>query len=57
MISASAARGASLRHEHGSNFMAEHLQNQIRLWSMTPSYAFVSELEKQKRRRAVLLRV
>ena len=44
-VSASAARGLALRHDHGSAFMAEHFQNQIRFWGMTPSYAFVGEPE------------
>ena len=41
-VSPSAARGVALRHDHGSAFLAEHFQNQIRFWGMTPSYAFVS---------------
>jgi len=44
-ISASAARGVALRHDHGSAFLAEHFHNQIRFWGMTPSYAFVGEPE------------
>jgi transposase InsO family protein len=43
--SADAARGLALRHDHGSNFMADHFQKQIRFWGMTPSYAFVAEPE------------
>ncbi len=38
-----AARGLALRHDHGSNFMAEHFQKQIRSWGIAPSYAFVGE--------------
>jgi len=44
-VDASAARGVALRHHHGSAFMAEHFQKQIRFWGMSPSYAFVSEPE------------
>jgi putative transposase len=44
-ISASAARGVALRHDHGSAFMAEHFQKQIRFWGMSPSYAFVGKPE------------
>lgn len=40
-----AARGVQLRHDHGSAFMAEEFQNQIRAWGMTPSYAFVAQPE------------
>jgi transposase InsO family protein len=56
-LSAGAARGLALRHDHagvptplaawggGSAFMAEHVQNQIRFWGISPSYAFVAEPE------------
>ena len=44
-LRADAARGLALRHDHGSNFMAEHFQKQIRFWGMAPSYAFVAEPE------------
>ena len=40
-----AARGLALRHDHGSAFMAEDFQNQIRAWGMLPSYAFVGQPE------------
>jgi putative transposase len=40
-----AARGVQLRHDHGSCFMAEDFQTQIRAWGMTPSYAFVGQPE------------
>jgi putative transposase len=39
------ARGVALRHDHGSAFMADHFQNQIKFWDMTPSFAFVREPE------------
>ena len=44
-LDAGAARGLALRHDHGSNFMAEHFQHQIRFWGISPSYAFVAEPE------------
>jgi transposase InsO family protein len=40
-----AARGVRLRHDHGSCFMAEDFQNQLRAWGMTPSRAFVGQPE------------
>ena len=40
-----AARGLALRHDHGSTFMADAFQKQIRFWGMAPSYAFVAEPE------------
>jgi putative transposase len=42
-LGAGAARGIALRHDHGSNFMADVFQEQIRFWGMAPSYAFVGE--------------
>jgi transposase InsO family protein len=44
-LSPDAARGLALRHDHGSNFMADHFQKQARFWGITPSYAFVGEPE------------
>jgi putative transposase len=44
-LGAGAARGLALRHDHGSNFMADVFQKQIRFWGMAPSYAFVGEPE------------
>jgi transposase InsO family protein len=56
-LSAGAARGLALRHDHagvpttlaawggGSAFMADHFQNQIRFWGIAPSCAFVAEPE------------
>jgi putative transposase len=44
-LSADAARGLALRHDHGSAFMADHFQKQIRFWGISPSYAFVGEPE------------
>ena len=40
-----AARGLGLRHDHGSNFMSDVFQKQIRFWGMAPSHAFVAEPE------------
>jgi len=42
-ISPGVARGLALRHDHGSNFMADHFQKQIRSWGIAPSFAFVAE--------------
>jgi putative transposase len=44
-VAAGAARGLALRHDHGSAFMADHFQKQIRFWGMAPSCAFVGEPE------------
>src|SRR3712207_3542838 len=40
-----AARGLALRHDRGSDFMADRFQKQIRFWGMAPSYAVVGERE------------
>src|SRR5215213_7265879 len=44
-LDAGAARGLALRHDHGSNFMSDAFQKQIKFWGMAPSYAFVGEPE------------
>jgi transposase InsO family protein len=44
-LGAGAARGLSLRHDHGSNFMADVFQKQMRFWGVAPSYAFVAQPE------------
>ena len=44
-LRAGVARGLALRHDHGSNFMVEHFQKQIRLWGIAPSFTFVAEPE------------
>lgn len=40
---ADAARGLSLRIDHGTQYLADHFQNQIRYWGLAPSFAFVGE--------------
>jgi len=42
-LGAGAARGPALRHDHGSAFMADVFQKQIRFWGISPSYAFAGE--------------
>ena len=44
-IGADAARGVSLRHDHGSAFMSGYFQNQLGFFGMTPSFAFVRQPE------------
>jgi putative transposase len=44
-VRADVARGLLLRHDHGSPFMSDHFQNQLRFFGMTPSFAFVREPE------------
>jgi transposase InsO family protein len=42
---ADAARGVSLRHDHGSAFMSGYFQEQLKAFGMTPSFAFVRQPE------------
>jgi hypothetical protein len=35
--------GLAVRHDHGSNFGADHFQKRIRFWGLAPSDAFVRE--------------
>jgi len=42
-LSAGPARGLVLRHDHGSTFMAEHIENQVGFWGISPSCAFLGE--------------
>ena len=37
------ARGLQLRMDHGSQYLSDHFQNQIKSWGIAPSYAFVSQ--------------
>jgi len=37
------ARGLQLRMDHGSQYLSDHFQNQIKAWGIAPSYAFVSQ--------------
>src|SRR3954454_9276090 len=38
-----AARGLALRHDHGSAFMSDAFQKQVKFWGGAPSYAFAGE--------------
>ncbi len=39
------ARGLSLRMDHGSQYLSDHFQKQIRYWGIAPSFGFVEEPE------------
>ena len=41
--SGGAARGLSLRMDHGTQYLSDHFTNQIRFWGIHPSYSFVAE--------------
>jgi transposase InsO family protein len=38
-----AARGLSLRIDHGSQYLSDHFQKQIKAWRITPSFAFLEQ--------------
>jgi putative transposase len=42
-VGAAAARGLALRMDHGTQYLSEHFQNQIKFWGIAPSFAFVAE--------------
>lgn len=42
-IERDAARGLALRMDHGTQYTAEHFQNQLKAWGIAPSFAFVEE--------------
>ncbi len=44
-VDAETARGLSLRMDHGSQYLSDHFQKQIRYWGITPSFGFVEEPE------------
>jgi putative transposase len=37
------ARGLALRMDHGSQYLSDHFQNQIKYWGIAPSFAFVEQ--------------
>jgi transposase InsO family protein len=41
-----AARGLSVRMDHGTQYLSDHFTNQLKFWGITPSYAFVEEPQK-----------
>lgn len=42
-VEAGAARGLSLRMDHGSQYLSDHFQKQIRAWGIAPSFAFLEQ--------------
>ena len=44
-VAADTARGLSLRMDHGSQYLSDHFQKQIRYWGITPSFGFIEEPE------------
>ncbi len=44
-VDAEVAQGLALRMDHGSQYLSDHFQNQIRFWGIKPSFGFVEEPE------------
>lgn len=42
-VGADAGRGLVLRMDHGTQYLSEHFQNQLKFWGIAPSFAFVAE--------------
>lgn len=42
-VEAGVARGLSLRIDHGSQYLSDHFQKQIKYWGITPSFAFLEQ--------------
>ncbi len=42
-VEAGSARGLSLRTGHGSQYLSNHFQKQIRTWGIAPSFAFLEQ--------------
>ncbi|MFQ5745188.1 MAG: IS3 family transposase [Acidobacteriota bacterium] len=44
-VEADVARGLALRMDHGSQYLSDHFQNQLRYWGITASFGFIEEPE------------
>ena len=42
-VEADVARGLSLRMDHGTQYLSDHFQNQVRFWGIRPSFAFIEQ--------------
>lgn len=42
-VGASAARGLVLRMDHGTQYLSDHFQKQLKFWGIAPSFSFVAE--------------
>lgn len=42
-VEADAARGLSLRMDHGTQYLSDHFQQQIKHWGIAPSFAFLEQ--------------
>ena len=42
-VAADAGRGLALRMDHGTQYLSDHFQNQIKHWRVNPSFAFIEQ--------------
>ena len=42
-VVADAGRGLSLRMDHGTQYLSDHFQNQLKYWGISPSFAFIEQ--------------
>lgn len=42
-VAADAGRGLALRLDHGTQYLSDHLQNQLKHWGINPSFAFIEQ--------------
>ena len=42
-VAADAGRGLSLRMDHGTQYLSDHFQNQLKYWGISPSFAFIEQ--------------
>jgi len=38
-----AARGLAIRMDHGTQYLSDHFQNQLKFWGIAPSFAFLEQ--------------
>ena len=42
-VAADAGRGLALRMDHGTQYLSDHFQNQLKHWGINPSFAFIEQ--------------
>jgi len=42
-VAADTGRGLSPRMDHGTQYLSDHFQNQLKYWGISPSFAFIEQ--------------
>jgi transposase InsO family protein len=42
-VAADAGRGLSVRMDHGTQYLSDHFQHQLKFWGISPSFAFIEQ--------------